>query len=62
VRSRIVSALESRKEGEAADKLVDIAKTSTVQSLRLQALNALARRKDPRLPQLIDEIMNGRRP
>jgi len=62
VRSRIVTALENRKEPEAADKLVDIAKTSTVPSLRLQALRALSRRKDARVPQLLDEIMNGRRP
>ena len=62
VRSRIISALESRKEPEAADKLVDIAKTSTVGSLRLQAINALVRRKDPRAAQLLDEIVNGRRP
>lgn len=62
VRSRIISALENRKEPDAADKLVDIAKTSTVGSLRLQALNALIRRKDPRVTQLLDEIVNGRRP
>ena len=41
------------------DKLVEIAKTSTVPSLRLEAINALTRRKDPRLAQLLDEIMNG---
>ena len=62
VRSRIVTALENRKESEAADKLVEIAKTSTVPSLRLRAISALTRRKDPRLSQLIDEILNGRRP
>jgi HEAT repeat protein len=62
VRNRIISALEGRKESEAADKLVDIAKTSTVPSLRVQALNALTRRKDPRVVGLLDEIMNGRRP
>jgi HEAT repeat protein len=62
VRSRIVSALESRRETEAADKLVEIAKTSTVPSLRTRALKSLMNRKDPRVPQLIDEIMNGRRP
>jgi len=62
VRSRIVTALENRKEAEAADKLVEIAKTSTVPSLRLKAINALTSRKDPRLPQVLDEIMNGRKP
>lgn len=58
VRSRIVNALENRKETEAADKLVEIARLSTVASLRREALNALIRRKDPRVPQIIDEIMN----
>lgn len=62
IRSRIVTALENRKESEAADKLVEIAKTSTVPSLRLRAISALTRRKDARLPQLIDEILNGRKP
>jgi HEAT repeat protein len=62
IRSRIVTALENRKEAEAADKLVEIAKTSTVPSLRLRAITALTRRKDPRLPQLVDEILNARRP
>jgi len=62
IRSRIMTALENRKEGEAADKLVEIAKTSTVPSLRLKAINALMRRKDPRLPKLLDEIMNGGKP
>jgi HEAT repeat protein len=62
VRSRLVTALENRKETEAADKLVEIAKTSTVPSLRREALSALMRRKDPRVPQVLDEIMNGRKP
>jgi len=62
IRSRIMTALENRKEGEAADKLVEIAKTGTVPSLRLKAINALMRRKDPRLPKLLDEIMNGGKP
>jgi len=58
VRSRIVNALEGRKETEAGDKLVEIARLSTVASLRREALNALIRRKDARVPQIIDEIMN----
>jgi len=62
IRRRILTALENRKEAEAADKLVEIAKTSTVPSLRLEAISALMRRKDPRLAQLLDEIVNGRRP
>jgi HEAT repeat protein len=62
IRRRIVTALENRKETEAGDKLVDIAKTSTVPSLRVQAIQALTHRKDPRLTQLLDEIVNGRKP
>ncbi len=60
LRRQLVTALENRKETEAADKLVDIAKTSTVPPIRLQALRALLRRKDPRAPQLVAEIMNGK--
>jgi HEAT repeat protein len=62
IRSRIITALEARKEPEAANKLVDIAKTSTVPTLRLKAIGALQRQKDPRLSQLLEEILNGRRP
>jgi HEAT repeat protein len=62
VRTRLVTALENRKETEAADKLVEIARLSTVPSLRREALSALTRRKDPRVPQVLDEIMNGRKP
>jgi HEAT repeat protein len=62
VRSRIVSVLENRKEPEAADKLVDIIRNSTVVNIRNQALNALTRRKDPRSVQLLQDILEGRRP
>lgn len=62
VRSRIVSVLENRKEPEAADKLVDIIRNSTVQNIRAQALNALTRRKDPRSVQLLQDIIDGKRP
>jgi HEAT repeat protein len=61
VRSRIVTALENRKESEAADKLVEIVRSSTVPSLRTRALTALTHRKDPRVPQLLEEIMSGRK-
>ena len=59
LRSRIITSLENRKESEAGDKLVEIAKTSTVPELRVRAISALTRRKDPRLSQLLDEIVNG---
>jgi HEAT repeat protein/TolA-binding protein len=62
VRSRIVSVLENRKEPEAADKLYDIVKNSTVVNIRNQALNALTRKKDPRSVQLLQDIIEGKRP
>jgi HEAT repeat protein len=62
VRTRIVSVLENRREQEAADKLFDIARNSTVIQVRMQAVNALNRRKDPRSAQLLEEILNGKRP
>ena len=56
----LVSALENRKEPEAADKLVDIVRNSTVINIRTQALNALSRRKDPRSVQLLNDILDGK--
>jgi len=55
-----VSALENLKEPEAADKLVDIVRNSTVINIRTQALNALSRRKDPRSTQLLTDILDGK--
>jgi len=62
VRSRIVSALENRKEPEASDKLVDIIRNSTVINIRTQALNALMRKKDPRSEKIVQDILDGRKP
>ena len=62
IRTRIVSALENRKEPEAADKLYDIARNSTVINIRTQAFNALTRRKDPRSEKLLLDILDGRKP
>ena len=62
IRSRIVSNLESRRETEAADKLIEIMRTTTEKNIKMQALNALSRRKDPRSMQLIEEILNGKKP
>jgi HEAT repeat protein len=57
-----VSILGNRKEPEATDKLIDIAKTSTVVSLRKEAINALARKNDPRTTQLLLDIVDGKKP
>ena len=62
VRSRIVNVLESRREPEAADKLVDIIRNSTVLQIRTQALRALSNKKDPRAAQLYLDILDGKKP
>jgi len=62
IRTRIVSALEQRKEPEAADKLYDIVKTSTDRNVKIQALNALTRRKDARSVQIVQDILEGKKP
>ena len=62
VRSRIVSALENRKEPEASDKLVDIIRNSTIINIRTQALNALMRKKDPRSEKIVQDILDGKKP
>jgi TolA-binding protein len=62
IRRSIVSQLERRQESEASDKLYDIVKNSTVSNIRLQALQALGRRKDPRSLQLLNAIVDGRQP
>lgn len=62
IRQQIVSQLDRRPEAEAADKLVDIAKNSTIQNIRMQALNALIRKKDPRSTQLVSDLVDGKKP
>lgn len=62
LRSRVVNILGNRKEPEATDKLIDIAKNSTVVSLRKEAINALARKNDPRTTQLLLDIVDGKKP
>ena len=62
VRSRIVQIFSSRKDPESADKLIDIAKTSTVPQIKKEALNALMRRNDPRATQLFMDILDGKKP
>jgi len=62
IRSRIVGSLEGRRETEAADKLYDIVRNSTDTQVKMQALNALSRRKDPRSSQLLQDILEGKKP
>jgi HEAT repeat protein len=57
VRTQIINLLKARRENEAAEKLYDIVKTGTDMKLKLQALNALISRGDPRSQQLVLEII-----
>ena len=62
LRARVVNILGNRKEPEATDKLIDIAKHSTDVTLRKEAINALARKNDPRTTQLLLDIVDGKKP
>ncbi len=62
VRSRIVQIFGNRKDPESADKLIDIAKTSTVPAIKNEALRAVMRRNDPRATQLLQDILDGKKP
>jgi HEAT repeat protein/TolA-binding protein len=62
IRRQVVSILGQRRDQAAADKLYDIVKTATVVSLKMQAMNALANRKDPRAVQLLTDILDGKTP
>jgi HEAT repeat protein len=59
IRQQIVGVLAGRKEPEATDKLLDIVKNSTVTQLRLQAINALGRKNDPRSKQMLSDLLEG---
>lgn len=58
VREYIINVLVRRAEGEATDKLLDIAKNSTDPSLRRAAINGLTRKKDPRATRLLLEMIS----
>lgn len=57
MRERLISVYSRRKEPEATDKLIEIAKTGTDPQLRRMAISALTRKKDPRTTQLLLEII-----
>jgi HEAT repeat protein len=64
-RHSIVSAISSRKEPEATDRLIDIAKTSTDPDIRNAALRALTqgtRKNDPKVMKALAEIISGDQP
>jgi HEAT repeat protein len=57
MREQIISALASRKEPEATDKLIEIAKSGTDPDMRRLAINYLSRRNDPRTTKLLMELI-----
>ena len=57
LREHLISLYARRKEPEATDKLIEIAKTGTDPQLRRMAISALTRKNDPRTTQLLLEII-----
>jgi HEAT repeat protein len=57
MREQLLSALAGRKEPEATDKLIDIARNSTDLEMRRQAINYLSRKNDPRATKLLMELI-----
>ena len=57
MREQIIAALASRKEPEATDKLIEIAKSSTDFDMRRLAINYLSRKNDPRATKLLMELI-----
>jgi TolA-binding protein/HEAT repeat protein len=57
MREQLISALAGRKEPEATDKLIDIAKGSTDLEMRRLAINYLSRKNDPRATKLLMELI-----
>lgn len=57
MREQLISALGGRKEPEATDKLIDIARTSTDIDMRRLAINYLSRKNDPRASKALMELI-----
>lgn len=57
MREQLLSALASRKEPEATDKLIEIARNSTDLEMRRMAINYLSRKDDPRAKRLLMELI-----
>jgi HEAT repeat protein len=58
MRESIVSALNSRKEPEALDKLIDIVKQSSDPTLRRTVIQMLAGKNDPKATQALLELID----
>ncbi|HKW47199.1 MAG TPA: HEAT repeat domain-containing protein [Gemmatimonadaceae bacterium] len=57
MREQLLSALASRKEPEATDKLIEVARNSTDLEMRRMAINYLSRKDDPRAKKLLMELI-----
>ena len=58
IRETVIQLLSDRKEPEALDKIVDIAKNGTDPMMRRQAISILARSKDPRASKLLLQLVD----
>jgi len=58
LRQQLINVYGQRREPEATDKLLDIAKNDTDYNLRRQAIGALTRKNDPRATKLLLEIID----
>jgi HEAT repeat protein len=58
IREQVMNILAYRKEPEATDKLIEIARTGTDPQLRRLAINYLTRKNDPRTQKLLLEILD----
>lgn len=59
LREEIINALGNRKEPEATDKLIDIAKNGTDPQVRRDAISTLTRKNDPRTTKLLLDLIGG---
>ena len=57
MRERLINALSNRKEPEATDKLIEIARGGTDPEMRRMAINYLSRKNDPRTTKLLMELI-----
>jgi HEAT repeat protein len=57
LREQILYALYQRKEPEAVDKMMEIARKDTDPQIRRTAISLLVRRNDPRSKQLLSDLV-----
>lgn len=58
IREAVIELLSERKEPEALDKIVDIARSGTDPQMRREAISILARSKDPRASKLLLQLVD----